>query len=172
MIDAFGEPVGPGEVGEIVYRGPTTMSGYWNKPAETAEAFEGGWFHSGDLVRMDDEGFVYVVDRKKDMIISGGFNVYPSEVEQVLWAHPAVQDCAVIGVPDANWGEAVKAVVELNKGQSTTAEELIALCKEKLGSVKAPKTVDFVETLPRSPVGKVLKKDLRARYWSASDRKI
>jgi len=106
------------------------------------------------------------------MIISGGFNVYPSEVEQVIWSHPAVQDCAVIGVPDDKWGEAVKAVVELNAGQSVSADELIALCKDKLGSVKAPKTVEFVDSLPRSPVGKVLKKDLRAKYWQDSARKI
>jgi acyl-CoA synthetase (AMP-forming)/AMP-acid ligase II len=106
------------------------------------------------------------------MIISGGFNVYPSEVEQVIWSHPAVQDCAVIGVPDETWGEAVKAVIELNAGQLVTADAIIALCKERLGSVKAPKTVDFVESLPRSPVGKVLKKDLRARYWAATARRI
>ncbi|UQS92825.1 hypothetical protein M5C90_21235 [Pseudomonas chlororaphis subsp. piscium] len=106
------------------------------------------------------------------MIISGGFNVYPSEVEQVLWAHPAVQDCAVIGVPDATWGESVKAVVELSSGQSVSAEELISLCKARLGSVKAPKSVDFIDALPRSPVGKVLKKDLRAHYWQSVDRQI
>jgi acyl-CoA synthetase (AMP-forming)/AMP-acid ligase II len=106
------------------------------------------------------------------MIISGGFNVYPSEVEQVIWGHPAVRDCAVIGVPDDKWGEAVKAVVELNAGQNVTAEDLIALCKEKLGSVKAPKSVDFIEQLPRSPVGKVLKKELRAGYWQNVDRNI
>ena len=106
------------------------------------------------------------------MITSGGFNVYPSEVEQVIWGHPAVQDCAVIGVPDEKWGEAVKAVVELNQGQSVTAEELIALCKDKLGSVKAPKTVEFIAALPRSPVGKVLKKDIRQQYWNQADRKI
>jgi acyl-CoA synthetase (AMP-forming)/AMP-acid ligase II len=106
------------------------------------------------------------------MIISGGFNVYPSEVEQVIWSHPAVRDCAVIGVPDEKWGEAVKAVVELNAGQTVTADELIALCKDRLGSVKAPKSVDFVETLPRSPVGKVLKKDLRAQYWQNVARRI
>jgi acyl-CoA synthetase (AMP-forming)/AMP-acid ligase II len=106
------------------------------------------------------------------MIISGGFNVYPSEVEQVIWSHPSVQDCAVIGVPDAQWGEAVKAVVELNAGTCVSADELIALCKDRLGSVKAPKTVEFVDSLPRSPVGKVLKKDLRARYWLNETRRI
>jgi acyl-CoA synthetase (AMP-forming)/AMP-acid ligase II len=106
------------------------------------------------------------------MIISGGFNVYPSEVEQVIWSHPAVQDCAVIGVPDEKWGEAVKAVVELNPGQGVSADELIALCKQKLGSVMAPKTVDFLASLPRSSVGKVLKKDLREQYWKDSGRKL
>ena len=121
---------------------------------------------------IDEDGFVYIVDRKKDMIISGGFNVFPSEVEQVLWSHPAVQDCAVIGVPDEKWGEAVKAVVELKPGAKATPEELIKLAKDKLGGVKAPKTVDFMATLPRSPVGKVLKKDLRATYWAGHARKI
>jgi acyl-CoA synthetase (AMP-forming)/AMP-acid ligase II len=171
MNDA-NELLAQGETGEICVKGDLVMKGYYKAPDKTAETIIDGWLHTGDVGHLDMDGYLHITDRKKDMIISGGFNVYPSEVEQVLWAHPAVQDCAVIGVPDANWGEAVKAVVELNKGQSTTAEELIALCKEKLGSVKAPKTVDFVETLPRSPVGKVLKKDLRARYWSASDRKI
>ena len=106
------------------------------------------------------------------MIISGGFNVYPSEVEQVIWAHPAVQDCAVIGVPDDKWGEAVKAVVELNAGHAVTAEDLIALCKDRLGSVKAPKSIDFVGALPRSTAGKVLKKELRKAYWAGQERKI
>lgn len=106
------------------------------------------------------------------MIISGGFNVYPSEVEQVIWSHPAVQDCAVIGVPDEKWGEAVKAVVELSAGYSMSAEEIISMCKDKLGSVKTPKSVDFVSSLPRSSIGKVLKKDLRARYWQGQQRKI
>ena len=123
-------------------------------------------------ISVDANGYLHITDRKKDMIISGGFNVYPSEVEQVIWAHPAVRDCAVIGVPDEQWGEAVKAVVELNAGQSVGTEELIALCKERLGSVKAPKTVDFVAALPRSAVGKVLKKDLRAEYWRGTERKI
>ena len=117
-------------------------------------------------------GYLHITDRKKDMISSGGFNVYPSEVEQVLWSHPAVQDCAVIGVPDEQWGEGVKAVVELSAGHTVTAEELIELCKTRLGSVKSPKTVDFIDALPRSPVGKVLKKDLRAHYWQNVERRI
>jgi acyl-CoA synthetase (AMP-forming)/AMP-acid ligase II len=161
-----------GETGEICVRGDLVMKGYYKAPDKTAETIIDGWLHTGDVGHIDAEGYLHITDRKKDMIISGGFNVYPSEVEQVLWSHPAVQDCAVIGVPDEKWGEAVKAVVELNKGQTVTADELIALCKDKLGSVKAPKTIDFVEVLPRSPVGKVLKKDLRQQYWQGIDRKI
>jgi acyl-CoA synthetase (AMP-forming)/AMP-acid ligase II len=162
----------PGETGEICVRGDLVMKGYYNAPEKTAETIVDGWLHTGDIGHVDSSGYLHITDRKKDMIISGGFNVYPSEVEQVLWSHPSVQDCAVIGVPDAEWGEAVKAVVELNAGLRVDADELIALCKEKLGSVKAPKTVEFVDSLPRSPVGKVLKKDLRARYWAGATRKI
>jgi acyl-CoA synthetase (AMP-forming)/AMP-acid ligase II len=161
-----------GERGEIVLRGGLVMKGYYKNLQATEEASAYGWHHTGDIGVIDEDGFVYIVDRKKDMIISGGFNVFPSEVEQVLWSHPAVQDCAVIGVPDEKWGEAVKAVVELKPGAKVEAAELIALAKEKLGGVKAPKSVDFMATLPRSPVGKVLKKDLRATYWAGRERKI
>ncbi|WP_207887311.1 class I adenylate-forming enzyme family protein [Pseudomonas sp. 30_B] len=171
MNDA-GEILPQGESGEICVRGDLVMKGYYKAPDKTAETLCNGWLHTGDIGHIDAEGYLHITDRKKDMIISGGFNVYPSEVEQVLWSHPAVQDCAVIGVPDEHWGEAVKAVVELNAGQEIDAQELIALCKEKLGSVKAPKSVDFVQALPRSPVGKVLKKDLRARYWADTRRSI
>jgi acyl-CoA synthetase (AMP-forming)/AMP-acid ligase II len=165
----------PGATGEICVRGDLMMKGYYKAPEKTAETIVDGWLHTGDIGHIDAEGYLHITDRKKDMIISGGFNVYPSEVEQVLWSHPAVQDCAVIGVPDAKWGEAVKAVVELNAGQSFSeqlAAELIALCKLRLGSVMAPKSIDFIASLPRSPIGKVLKKDLRARYWQDSSRKI
>jgi acyl-CoA synthetase (AMP-forming)/AMP-acid ligase II len=161
-----------GERGEIVLRGGLVMKGYYKNPDATREASAFGWHHTGDIGVIDEDGFVYIVDRKKDMIISGGFNVFPSEVEQVLWSHPAVQDCAVIGVPDEKWGEAVKAVVELKPGAKVSPDELITLAKEKLGGVKAPKSVDFMTTLPRSPVGKVLKKDLRATYWAGHERKI
>jgi len=161
-----------GERGEIVLRGGLVMAGYYKNPDATKEASTFGWHHTGDIGVIDDDGFVYIVDRKKDMIISGGFNVFPSEVEQVLWSHPAVQDCAVIGVPDEKWGEAVKAVVELKPGANATADELIHLAKEKLGGVKAPKSVDFIAALPRSPVGKVLKKTLREPYWVGRERKI
>jgi acyl-CoA synthetase (AMP-forming)/AMP-acid ligase II len=172
IMDDAGNILPRGERGEIVLRGDLVMKGYYKNPQATAEASTFGWHHTGDIGVIDEDGFVYIVDRKKDMIISGGFNVFPSEVEQVLWSHPAVQDCAVIGVPDEKWGEAVKAVVELKPGARATADELITLAKEKLGGVKAPKSVDFLEALPRSPVGKVLKKDLRATYWAGHARKI
>ena len=172
LMDEHNRILAKGETGEICVRGDLVMKGYYKQPEKTAEAIIDGWLHTGDVGHIDGEGYLHITDRKKDMIISGGFNVYPNEVEQVIWAHPAVQDCAVIGVPDEQWGEAVKAVVELNPGQTVSAADLIALCKEKLGSVKAPKTVDFVASLPRSPVGKVLKKDLRQQYWQNTERKI
>ena len=171
MSDA-NEILPPGATGEICVRGDLVMKGYYKAPEKTAETIVDGWLHTGDIGHLDAEGYLHITDRKKDMIITGGFNVYPSEVEQVIWSHPAVQDCAVIGVPDTQWGEAVKAVVELNAGQSVSADELIALCKDRLGSVKTPKSVEFVDALPRSPVGKVLKKDLRAKYWQHMERKI
>ncbi len=153
-----------GETGEICVHGDLLMKGYYKAPEKTAETIIDGWLHTGDVGHMDTEGYLYITDRKKDMIISGGFNIYPQEVEQVLWEHPAVSDCAVIGVPDENWGEAVKAIVELKPNQTVTSEELIAVCREKLGSVRAPKSVDFTSELPRSSNGKVLKKDLREQY--------
>ena len=161
-----------GETGEICVRGDLIMKGYYKANEKTAEAIIDGWLHTGDIGHLDQDGYLRITDRKKDMIISGGFNVYPSEVEQVIWSHPAVQDCAVIGIPDAQWGETVKAVVELNPGHQLEADELLSLCKERLGSVKAPKSIDFVANLPRSPNGKVLKKDLRAPYWAAHGRSI
>jgi acyl-CoA synthetase (AMP-forming)/AMP-acid ligase II len=172
IMDDANQVLAKGETGEICVRGDLIMKGYYKAPDKTAETIIDGWLHTGDIGHLDADGYLHITDRKKDMIISGGFNVYPSEVEQAIWTHPAVQDCAVIGVPDEKWGEAVKAVVELNAGQSVSAEELIALCKDKIGSVKAPKSVEFVPSLPRSPVGKVLKKDLRAQYWQATQRKI
>ncbi|MDN7889627.1 AMP-binding protein [Burkholderia cepacia] len=172
IVGECGELLKQGETGEICVRGDLVMKGYYRAPDKTAETIVDGWLHTGDIGHLDRDGYLHITDRKKDMIISGGFNVYPSEIEQVIWAHPAVQDCAVIGVPDDKWGEAVKAVVELNAGQQVSAEELVALCKEKLGSVKAPKSVDFVAALPRSTAGKVLKKDLREQYWQGQQRRI
>ena len=170
--DEQDRPVPAGQPGEICVRGDVVMKGYYRDPAQTAKTIVDGWLHTGDIGHFDADGYLFITDRKKDMIISGGFNVFPSEVEQVLWGHPAVQDCAVVGVPDEEWGEAVKAVVELNAGASVSAGELIALCKEKLGGVRTPKSVDFVGSLPRSPNGKVLKRDVRDRYWAGRERRI
>lgn len=175
MIDVFderGQPVAPGEKGEVVCRGPNLCKGYEGNPDATRAAFQSGWFHTGDIGFKDPDGYLHLVDRSKDLIISGGFNVYPGEVEQVLWTHPAVQDCAVIGVPHEKWGEAVTAVVELKPGASVLEDELMALCKDQLGSIKAPKSVEIWKTLPRSIVGKVLKKDIRERYWKDTNRSI
>jgi acyl-CoA synthetase (AMP-forming)/AMP-acid ligase II len=160
-----------GERGEIVTRSAQQMGGY-RGIATDAERPTDGWNHTSDVGYRDADGFYYIVDRKRDMIISGGFNLYPSEIEQVIWSHPAVQDCAVIGVPDARWGEAVKAVVTLKPGASATSDDLIALCKAKLGSMKAPKSVEFWPELPRSPVGKVLKRQVRERFWQGVERNI
>ena len=161
-----------GQTGEICVRGDIVMKGYYKAPEKTAETIIDGWLHTGDIGHMDEEAYLYITDRKKDMIITGGLNVYPQEVEQILWGHPAVGECAVIGVPDDDWGEAIKAVVELKPGQTATEEELITLCKGKMESYKCPKTVDIVTALPRSIQGKVLKKDLRAQYWKGAEKKI
>ncbi len=172
ILDEEGQPVPTGTVGEICFRGPSIMSGYWRKPQETADTFRGGWLHTGDLARRDNEGFIYIVDRRKDMIVTGGFNVYPREVEDVLTAHPAVALAAVIGVPDVKWGEAVKAVVVQRDGAKVGERELIALVREKKGAVAAPKTVDFTDELPLTALGKPDKKAIRAKYWSTNDRQV
>ena len=161
-----------GEVGEIVVRGPHVTLGYVNKPEETASAIRHGWLCTGDLGRRDDDGYLYIVDRKKDMIISGGFNVYPKEVEQVLHSHPGIADACVIGVPDAKWGEAVKAVVVAAPGAAVDTDELIAFVKERKGSVLAPKSVELVDAIPLTSVGKHDKKALREQYWSARERAV
>jgi acyl-CoA synthetase (AMP-forming)/AMP-acid ligase II len=164
ILDDNGNAVAQGETGEICVRGDIVMMGYYKNPEQTAETIVDGWLHTGDLGHIDAEGFLHITDRKKDMIISGGFNIYPSEIEQVIWSHSAVLDCAVIGVPHPDWGEQVTAVVELKPGHHLTSDEVIALCKERLGPIRAPKVVEFSQALPRSPVGKVLKKDLRLQY--------
>jgi acyl-CoA synthetase (AMP-forming)/AMP-acid ligase II len=155
-----------GETGEICVRGDLVMKGYYKDPERTAETVVDGWLRTWDIGRLDERGYLHLTDRKKDMIISGGFNVYPGEVEQVLWSHPAVQDCAVVGAPHPDWGEAVTAVVELNEGASVEEAELIALCRDRLGPIRTPKQVVVVDHLPRSANGKVLKKDVRAAFWA------
>jgi fatty-acyl-CoA synthase len=170
VVDENMNDVPVGQVGEIVYRAPTLMAGYWNNPEATAEAFAGGWFHSGDLVRQDEEGYVWVVDRKKDMIISGGENIYCAEVENVLAAHPSIGEAAVIGRPDQRWGEVPVAVVALGpSGRSgLTLRELDEFLTDRLARYKHPKALEVVEALPRNPAGKVLKTDLRRRFGAAS----
>lgn len=172
ILDDANQEVGDGERGEICVRGSLVMEGYYERPDLTAETIVDGWLHTGDIGFKDPMGRVHICDRKKDMIISGGFNIYPQEIEQILWSHPAVQDCAVIGVPDPNWGEAVKAVVELNHGMTASEQELLDLCKRELGSLRTPKSIDFVASLPRSPNGKVLKREIRAGYWAGQGRQI
>jgi fatty-acyl-CoA synthase len=166
VVDDNMNDVPIGEVGEIVYRAPTLMSGYWNNPEATAEAFAGGWFHSGDLVRMDDEGYVWVVDRKKDMIISGGENIYCAEVENVLASHPGIVEVAVIGRPHGKWGEVPIAVAAVAQND-LRLEDLDEFLNERLARYKHPKGLEIVDALPRNPAGKVLKTELRARYGAA-----
>ncbi|HTU09579.1 MAG TPA: long-chain fatty acid--CoA ligase [Allosphingosinicella sp.] len=164
VVNEAGEPAATGEVGEIVARGGHVMAGYWNKPEETAAALRDGWMHTGDAGYLDAEGYLYVVDRVKDMIITGGENVYSAEVENALARHPAVATCAVIGLPDETWGERVHAVVVLKPGAAATADELRDHAKELIAGYKCPRSVDFAEALPISSTGKVLKRELRANY--------
>ena len=164
VVDDDDNDVPLGTVGEAIYRGPTVMKEYYKNPEATAEAMRGGWFHSADLVRQDEEGFIYIVDRKKDMIISGGENIYPAEIEDVLYKHPKVLECAVIGVYDEEWGESIKAVVVCKQGDEMTEEEVVEYCKERLANYKKPKSVDFMDALPRNPAGKVLKRVLKEQY--------
>jgi acyl-CoA synthetase (AMP-forming)/AMP-acid ligase II len=154
--------VPPGDRGEIVLRGPKVFKGYWRDPEATAQAFAGGWFHTGDIGVRDEDGYLFIVDRLKDMIVSGGENIAGSEVERVLYEHAAVLEAAVVGRPDKRWGEVPVAFVVLREGQTATPDELIAHCRERLARFKVPKDVGFLPALPRNPSGKVLKRDLRA----------
>jgi long-chain acyl-CoA synthetase len=173
VVDENDRPVKRGEVGEVVARGPNVMMGYWKRPEETATALRGGWLHTGDMATIDEEGYIYLVDRKKDMIISGGENVYSTEVENVIYQHPTVREAAAIGVPDEKWGEAVKAIVTLKAGASLTESELIEFCASKLADYKVPKSVEIREgELPKSATGKILKKELREPYWRGRDSRI
>jgi fatty-acyl-CoA synthase len=175
LLDDDMNEVEHGEAGEICVRAPLVMKGYKDMPEQTAEAMAGDWLHTGDVGRFDDDGFLYIVDRKKDMVVTGGFNVFPREVEDVISAHEAVGQVAVIGVPDEKWGEAVKAVVVLRPGVEVSealTTELIEMVKEAKGSVQSPKTVDYVEAIPLTAVGKPDKKVLRAQYWEADQRSV
>jgi fatty-acyl-CoA synthase len=172
LMDDDNCEVAPGKAGEICVRAPLVMAGYHGLPEETAEAFAGGWMHTGDVGRYDDDGFLYIVDRKKDMIVSGGFNVFPREVEDVIMTHPSVAQVAVIGVPDDTWGEAVKAIVLPRPGETIDVDEIVALVKKAKGSIQAPKSVDIVDAIPLSALGKPDKKGLRQQYWGDLDREV
>ncbi|MFQ5419518.1 MAG: AMP-binding protein, partial [Anaerolineae bacterium] len=172
LVDADDNEAPPGEVGEIVARCTFMMDGYFKDPEKTAVTLKDGWLHTGDMARQDEEGFLYIVDRAKDMIISGGFNIYPREIEDVLFEHPAVKGTAVIGVPHEKWGEAVKAIVVLHEGQTATEEELINFVKERKGSLVAPKSVEFWDSIPLTNLGKLDKKKMREPYWQGRQRQV
>jgi long-chain acyl-CoA synthetase len=167
------EEVRPGEVGEIIARGPNVMHGYWNKPEETAAVWRDGWFYTGDLATVDEEHFIFIVDRKKDMIITGGENVYSTEVENALYQHPAVLEAAVLGIPDEYWGEVVLALVVLKPGMAATTEALTTHCRSVIAHYKCPRRIELrTELLPKSGSGKILKADLREPYWQGHDRRV
>jgi long-chain acyl-CoA synthetase len=172
ILDVHGEELPFGEIGEICYQGESLMSGYWARPEATAEAIRDGWFHSGDAGYMDENGFIFVKDRIKDMIVSGSENVYPAEIEAVLAGHGDIVECAVIGVPDAKWGETVMAVVVKRDGSKLTEQELIEWMRDKVAGYKRPRSVDFIDKLPRNASGKLLKRTLREPYWQGFTRQV
>jgi len=167
IIDEDGRDLPVGEAGEMIIKGDLVMKGYLDMPEQTAETIKDGWLHTGDIAAFDQDGFIYIKDRIRDMIVTGGFNVFPSDVEAVLGQHPAVRECIVFGLPDEKWGEAVQAAVEIHQGQQATEDEIIAYVKSRLDSVKAPKRVHFVDDLPRSAVGKVLRREAKAIFQNA-----
>lgn len=172
IVNSEDQELPPGQMGEIVVRGEVVMKGYWKNPTATAETLRGGWLHTGDLGIMDEKGYVYILDRVKDMIISGGENIYSREIEDVILKHPAVFEVTVIGVPDEKWGESIKAFVALKQGHKATEEEIINLCKDHLASYKKPRSVEFIEVIPKNPYGKVLKRELREKYWVGESRRV
>ena len=172
LLDDDGNEVKRGESGEVVVRCANIMTGYFKNPEATAETIKDGWLYTGDIAQQDEEGFLYIVDRKKDMIVSGGFNIFPREIEDVLFDHPAVKGAAVIGIPHEKWGEEVKAIVVLHEGKSVTDQELIKFVKERKGSLMAPKSVEFWDGIPLTNLGKVDKKAMRAKFWEGKDRMV
>lgn len=172
IVDDNENDVDPDEIGEIIVQSKGTMHEWWHKPDETRETVVDGWVHTGDMGRYDERGYIYIVDRKRDMIVSGGENIYPREVEEILYQHPSVHEVAVIGIPDQYWVEKVHAVVVLKEGASLSSQDLIDFCKQKLARYKAPKSVEFVEALPKNPAGKILKRELREKYWAGMDRRV
>ncbi len=173
VVSADGRNVQPGEIGEIIARGPNIMLGYWRMPEATTAAIVDGWYHTGDLATIDEENFIYIVDRAKDMIISGGENIYCVEVENALYTHPAVLEAAVVGIPDETWGESVHAIIVCKSGMSVSRDELIAHVRTQIASYKVPRSIEFqAEALPKSGAGKILKRDLREKYWVGKSRRV
>jgi acyl-CoA synthetase (AMP-forming)/AMP-acid ligase II len=172
IVDTEGRTLPAGAVGEIAVRSPTVMKGYWQRPEETAKVMRDGWYLTGDAGNFDEAGYLFIRDRIKDMVVSGGENVYPTEVEIALRRHAEVTEVAVIGVPDAKWGEAVKAVVVRQPGSELDEAALIAFARDYLAGFKCPKSVDFVEELPKNAAGKVLRRELRQQYWSRHERQV
>jgi acyl-CoA synthetase (AMP-forming)/AMP-acid ligase II len=172
VIDADGKDVPTGEVGEIITRSPQNMLGYWNQPEATRRAIRNDWFFTGDAGYLNQDGYIYIYDRVKDMIISGGENIYPAEVESALYGHPAVADVAAIGVPDDKRGEAVKAFVVKKPGAEVMPDELMSFARERIAGYKVPRSIDFIDTLPRTPTGKILKRELRKPFWIGQERQV
>ncbi|HET9528825.1 MAG TPA: long-chain-fatty-acid--CoA ligase [Blastocatellia bacterium] len=173
VVKEDGTDAGPGEVGEIIARGPNIMQGYWKRPEDTELAVRDGWLHTGDLATVDEDGYIYLVDRKKDMIVTGGENVYSTEVEAALYSHPSIKEAAVIPVPDADWGEAVHACIVLRDDHELTEQELLEFCRDRLANYKVPRSMEFIEgELPKGGTGKILKKTLRERHWQGQSRRI
>lgn len=172
VVDEADHPVQPAQIGEITIRGKVVMMGYWKNPELTAATLRGGWYHTGDMGYLDQEGYLFLVDRKADMIVTGGENVYPKETEDILYQHPAVAMAAVVSAPDERWGERVQAVVVLKSDQQATEEELIAYCKDRLAGYKCPKAVEFWPQLPTTAVGKILRKDVKKKFWEGRERSI
>jgi acyl-CoA synthetase (AMP-forming)/AMP-acid ligase II len=172
VVDDDDRDVQPGEVGEIVFRGPQVMTGYWNDPEKTAETMRNGWMHSGDMATLDERGYLTIVDRKKDLIISGGANISSREVEEIIYWHPAIREASVVGKPDEEWGEVPHAFVALHPGRIVTQEELVAFCRDRLSGYKCPRTFDILEELPKNALGKILKTELRSRFWDGRSKKV
>jgi len=172
IVNDAEEDVEPGEVGEIIVYSKGVLKEWWHKPDDTAETIKNGWVHTGDMGRYDEQGYIYIVDRKRDMICSGGENVYPREIEEVLYQHPAVHEAAVFGIPDDYWVEKVHAAIVLKPDASATEKDIIEFCKQRLARYKAPKSVEFMEALAKNPAGKILKKVMREKYWVGKTRRV
>jgi long-chain acyl-CoA synthetase len=172
IVDEEDRRLGIGQTGEIVTRSDLVMKGYWRDPDASASTLRGGWLHTGDVGYLDEAGYLFLMDRAHDMIISGGENIYPREIEEVLVRHEAVREVAVIGIPDPEWGEAVKAVVSIKTNARVTEQELIDFCRDHIASYKKPRSVDFVDELPRNNYGKIVKRELRDAYWQGRERRV